>query len=156
MTKHNSEITSSQMVLDAARDLAAQEQEVTREALQIATGLPMHIVDERIRVLINIEGTLVRLERGKYAPAEKFHETRPMSRTILPGGIVKYEVGDQILNLSPQEDRTLADLSAGALVKLIGIAGNHLASTMDARLGRVEKIQRDRERRANGKGAKHA
>lgn len=141
------EISSTQQVLEAAQDLAAQEQDVTREALHAATGLPLYIVDERIRVLIN-DGKMLRLERGKYSLAETFHETRAMSRTILPGGIVKYEIGDMVLSLSPQEDRNLADLSAGALAKLIGIEGNRLARSMDARLGRVEKIQRDRERRA--------
>lgn len=151
MTKPK-EITSTQQVLDAARDLAAQEQDVTREALHAATGLALYIVDERIRVLIN-DGKMLRLERGKYAPAETFHETRAMSRTILPGGVVKYEIGDHILELSPQEDRNLADLSAGALVKLIGIEGNRLATALHSRLGKVEKIQRDRERRADTKAS---
>ncbi len=57
---------------------------------------------------------MLRLERGKYAPAETFHETRAMSRTILPGGIVKCEIGeigDMVLSLSPYEDRNLADLN---------------------------------------------
>jgi len=143
-------ITSTQLVLEAVQDLAAQEQDVTREALQAATGLSLHIVDERIRVLIN-DGKVLRLERGLYAPAETFHETRAMSRTILPGGIVKYEIGDMVLSLSPQEDRNLADLSAGALVKLIGIEGNRQAGSIGMRLSRVEKIQRDRERRATAK-----
>lgn len=144
-------ITSTQQVLEAAQDLAAQEQDITREALQAATGLSLYIVDERIRVLIN-DGKMLRLERGRYAPAETFHETRAMSRTILPSGVVKYEIGDMILSLSPQEDRNLADLSAGALVKMIGIEGNRLATTLHSRLGKMEKIQRDRERRAAHSG----
>jgi len=96
---------------------------------------------------------MLRLERGKYAPAETLHETRAMSRAILPGGIVRCEFGDMVLSLSPQEDRNLADLSAGALVKLIVIEGNRLATTLHARLGKVEKIQCERRADAKLRGA---
>ena len=41
------EITSTQLVLDAARDLHAMDQDITREALVAATGLKQHIVDDR-------------------------------------------------------------------------------------------------------------
>lgn len=146
------EITSTQLVLEAAQGLAAQAQRVTRESLQAATGLSLYIVDERIRVLIN-DDRMVRLGKGRYAPAAKFHETRGISKTILPGGMVKYEIGDQIFELSPEEDRNLADLTAGALVKLIGIEGNRLADVMHARLGHAEINRRDRERRADAKAA---
>ena len=146
------EITSTQLVLEAAQSLADLDQKVTRESLQAATGLSLHIVDERIRVLIN-DDRLLRLGRGKYAPAVKFHETRSISKTVLPSGLVKYEIGDQLLELSPQEDRNLAELNAGALVKLIGIEGNRLAGAIHTRLDHADKNQRDRERRADVKAA---
>ena len=141
-------ISSTQIVLEAARDLHDLDQEVTRESLQAATGLQLYIVDERVRVLIN-EGTMIRLERGKYAPAETFREPRPMSKTILASGMVKYEIGDQLLELTPHEDRAFAELTAGALVKLVGIEGNRQAGIVNARnqerLDALEKSSRSRD-----------
>lgn len=146
------DMPSTQIVLEACRDLDDLNQPVTREALVIATGLSLYIIDERLRMLTN-EGQLMRLKRGEYKPAPVFHETRAMSKTILPGGHVKYEIGDQILELSPHEDRMLSDLTAGSLVKFVGIEGNRQAgevhSMLVARMENMEKVLRDRDGRRN-------
>lgn len=108
------ELTSTQLVFDAARELHAQNQKVTRESLREATGLPLHIVDERLRVLTNRDEKLVRLQRGQYKPAEVFHDTRAMSKTILQSGAVKYDIGDDVIELSQHEDRVLFSLVTGS------------------------------------------
>ena len=148
------EISSTQIVLEAARDLHDLKQPVTREALVAATGLTLYIIDERLRVLKN-DGLMDHLGRGKYQPAAVFHEPRPISKTILSGGLIKYEIGDHVLELSPHEDRVLSELTAGALTKLVGIEGNQQAGGMHDRLAmrleQLEKIVRDRDRRSTSK-----
>lgn len=142
---------STQKVIDAAKELYELGLDVTREALKSATDLPMSIVDERIRTLI-YEERMVRVERGKYEPVVSYHEQRAMSRTILADGRVKYEVGDQVIELSPREDRVLADLTGGALVKLVGVEAHRVSreanDLMLKRLENIEKMSRDRARRA--------
>lgn len=108
------EITSTQLVLDAARDLHAMDQDITREALVAATGLKQHIVDDRLRVLVGDE-RMKRIGRGAFALGEQYHEARAMSKTLLPSGQVKYEVGDQLVELTSYEDGVLLLLACGPI-----------------------------------------
>lgn len=108
------EITSTQLVLDAARDLHAMGEEITREGLVAATGLKQHIVDERLRVLTG-DDRMKRVGRGAFALGEQYHESRAMSKTLLPSGEVKYEVGDQLLELTSYEDGVLMLLACGPI-----------------------------------------
>ena len=108
------EITSTQLVLDAARDLHAMGEEITREGLVAATGLKQHIVDERLRVLCG-DDRMKRIGRGAFVPGEQYHEARAMSKTLLPSGEVKYEVGDQLLELTSYEDGVLMLLACGPI-----------------------------------------
>lgn len=108
------EITSTQLVLDAARDLHAMGEEITREGLVAATGLKQHIVDERLRVLVG-DDRMKRVGRGAFALGEQYHESRAMSKTMLPSGEVKYEVGDQLVELTSYEDGVLMLLACGPI-----------------------------------------
>ena len=102
------EITSTQLVLNAARDLHAMDQDITREALVAATGLKQHSVlcgDDRMK----------RIGRGAFVLGEQYHEARAMSKTLLPSGEVKYEVGDQLLELTSYEDGVLMLLACGPI-----------------------------------------
>lgn len=137
--------SSTLKVLHAARDLHALRQLVTRESLEQATGLVLHVVDERIRVLIN-QQLLVRKQKGVYEPASCWPEPRPMSKTLLPGGLVKIEVGDVVLNLSPDEDRMLAHLQAGSAAQLTAIESNRLHSeTNSIILNRLSRLERRKD-----------
>lgn len=108
------EITSTQLVFDAARDLHAMGEEITREGLMAATGLKQYIVDERLRVLVGDE-RMKRVGRGAFALGEQYHESRAMSKTLLPSGEVKYEVGDQLVELTSYEDGVLMLLACGPI-----------------------------------------
>ena len=114
MSRGPKEITSTQLVLDAARDLHAMGEEITREGLVAATGLKQHIVDERLRVLVGDE-RMKRVGRGAFALGEQYHEARAMSKTLLPSGQVKYEVGDQLVELTSYEDGVLMLLACGPI-----------------------------------------
>lgn len=97
------------LVLEAVQDLHAKEQIVTRAALAELTGLKLTTIDDRLDVLVG-EGDIIRVERGVFVPAVKHPPARPMSKTLIPDGSVKIEIGDDILTLTPREDRMLANL----------------------------------------------
>lgn len=60
------------------------------------------------------DGKLKRLLRGIYELVEVFPPARTISKTVLSNGAVVYDIGDDVLTLSPQEARVLAELSMGA------------------------------------------
>ena len=83
-------------------------------------------------------------------------EPRAMSKTLLPNGLMKYEIGDVTLLLSPAEDRMLCILVAGSSVHIATIEATRQVGMVQAlfaqRLAHLEKITRDRNRRADAKG----
>ena len=112
--------TTKQQILDAVHDLHNTEQMVTREALQVVTGLKLTIIDDRLATLVD-DGLLVRMKRGVFVPAVLHPPARPISKTVTPGGLVKIEIGDVVLDLTPREDRMLAGIQAGAALQFIGV-----------------------------------
>ena len=111
--KHSSkEITSTQRVLDAVRDLRELDQIATRETVAELTGLKMGIVDDRLRALVD-DGRLKRLLRGIYELVETYPEPRELSCTTLSNGWVKLELGDALLSLTPTEARRAARALGG-------------------------------------------
>lgn len=135
--------TSSTLVLEAVRDLHAQEQVVTRENVAEATGLKLTIVDDRLGVLVD-DGEIVRIKRGIYVPAVRHPAARIMSKTILPDGWVKLELGDDLWNLTPREARMFAQMMAGESAQLAAIEASHHATVLHAELAvRVLKLERE-------------
>lgn len=142
MKKDATPKTSTAAVLDAVRDLHAQEQLVTREGVAEATGLKLTVVDDRLGVLVD-DGEILRIKRGVFKPAVAHPPARTMSKTILPDGWVKIEIGDEILTLTPREDRSLAQLQAGAAAQLAAIEASHHATHLHAELAnRILKLER--------------
>lgn len=112
--------TTKQQILDAVHDLHNTEQMVTREALRELTGLALTIIDDRLATLVD-DGALIRKSRGVFLPAVLHPPARPISKTVMPDGLVKIEIGDEVLTLTPREDRTLAGVQAGAALQYLGI-----------------------------------
>ena len=104
---------SSGRILECVRELAAAGQPVTREAIVRLSGLKKLVVDDRLRALVDAE-QMRRTSRGVYELVEQYPPPRKMSKTILADGYVEIVVGDEVLLLSPSEDRHLAMLQAGA------------------------------------------
>ena len=72
-------------------------------------------VNAYLTALVNaLVGKLKRLLRGIYELVEDYPETRVISKTVLPGGYVKWDIGNEVLTLTPAEDRTMAQMSIGA------------------------------------------
>lgn len=137
------QIPSKQRVFEAVRELRALEQIATRETVAELTGLKLSVVDDRLRTLVD-DDKLKRLLRGIYELVESFPEPRLISKTVLPNGAVVYDIGDDVLTLSPQEARTLAELSMGAAATAVMIQSNNQHLMLATELAaKVEKLQRE-------------
>lgn len=141
-----SRLSSTALVREAVEDLHAKEQPATRDTIAEVTGLTLGIVDDRLRALAD-NNEIVRVLRGIYKPIAKHPPARPMSRTLLPDGVTKLEVGDEMLILTPRETRMLGELLAGAAIQFSAIEMGHNAAALGSELNaRVRKL----ERRAEG------
>lgn len=133
--------TTKQQILDAVQDLHNAEQMVTREALQEVTNLKLSVIDDRLATLVD-DGLLIRKSRGVFVPAVLHPPSRPISKTMMPDGMVKLEIGDAVLELTPREDRMLASIQAGTAVQFAAIETGHEMSTLVAamrrRIGHLE------------------
>lgn len=133
--------TTKQQILDAVQDLHNAEQMVTREALQEVTNLKLTIIDDRLATLVD-DGLLIRKSRGVFVPAVQHPPARPISKTVMPDGMVKIEIGDLVLDLTPREDRMLASMQAGTAVQFAAIETGHemsaLVAAMRKRMGYLE------------------
>lgn len=137
--------TTLQQILDTVQELHNLEQIVTREAVREATGLALTTVDDRLATLVD-RGDITRIGRGVFVPAVRHPPARPISKTVLPDGSVKLEIGDEVLTLTPREDRHLAAMMAGSVAQLAAVTeGHELAATVAAlrrRIGQLEAAQR--------------
>lgn len=142
-SKASKPVTSTDRIYDAVRQLRSLEQIATRETVAELTGLKLSVVDDRLRALVD-DGRLKRLLRGIYELVESYPASRAISKTIVGNGYVKIEIGDQLLTLTPSEDRDLAMLQAGAAGQAILINSTtqhlYLATELAAK---VEKLERE-------------
>lgn len=106
---------TASIILDAARELRATSQLVTRDTLATTTGLALTTIDERVKHLVD-QGLMNRVQRGVFEPVEVMPPARPIYHAVLPGNIHKLEVGDVVLTLTPQEARTMGHMLAGAAI----------------------------------------
>jgi hypothetical protein len=135
--------TSIRCVLDAVQELHAQEQVVTREALAKVLDLPPVVIDDRIGTLINA-GLVNRVRRGIYEPAERHAAPRVISKTLLPCGTVKIDIGDDVWTLTPKEDRMLAAIQAGVVLQTASIEAGHHSALIAADLSlQVKTLRRE-------------
>ena len=127
--------TTIQQILDTVQELHNLEQIVTREAVREATGLPLTTIDDRLATLVD-RGEILRVERGVFVPAVRHPPARPISKTTMPDGSVKIEIGDVVLDLTPREDRHLAGMMAGSAIQLVAVADSTESAAKIADLSR--------------------
>ena len=151
--KTSKPITSTDRIYDAVKELRSLEQIATRETVAELTGLKLSVVDDRLRTLVD-DGKLKRLLRGVYELVETYPETRVISKTVLPGGYVKWDIGNEVLTLTPAEDRTMAQMSIGAAGQAIMIQSTNQHLYLAAELAaKVERLERDlKAQKAHNKG----
>lgn len=67
---------------------------------------------------------------GVFEIVDLFPEPRPVSLTVLPGGMAKIEIGDICLEVWPQERRALAGLLQGDACQLSNILTGQQVNVM--------------------------
>ena len=87
---------------------------VTRDMLNAVTGIKKTTIDEHMDKLINEDLTAIRVDRGLFEPVIRFPETRAISKTVMPSGLVKLDIADACLDLTPAENRIMHGLFGGA------------------------------------------
>lgn len=103
---------SRNKILEAIATLRESEQAITRQGVQVVSGLSAHIVDDHLRNLLQ-EGRLTRLVAGVYELVTQYPPTRVISHILLPDGTSNTEIGDTVLILNPRERRMLGSVLMG-------------------------------------------
>lgn len=134
--------SNAQLVWDAVVDLSNDERHITRKVLCDVTGLKAQIVDDHVERMI-LHGKLRRLGYGVLEVVEQFPAPRVISKTVLPNGLVKLDVGDTCLDLTPKEARTLAGMFCVELNSLTDIdASSHYLARAAELAGQMREMQR--------------
>ncbi|MHA3112903.1 hypothetical protein [Acinetobacter sp. ANC 4193] len=138
--------SNAEAILEAIEDLHNQEQIVTRETLSQLTSLKLSIIDDRLSYLVD-SGYIIRVQRGVFIPAPKHRPSRLMSKTVLPDGTVKIDIGDdEVLTLTPREARALGNLMVAEAMQYSNIEmGHHMAILQSEVSGQVRKLTRQVE-----------
>ena len=153
MMQHNKD--TKQLVYDAICTLLEEDKPATRESIRELTGLPFHIIDDRIKVLIDEDCMVVRLNRGLFDLANKYPPPRIISRTINTDGTSVLDFGDKVINnITPKEARSLGQLfmADAFLYTLIGISSqlDFIGNQFNTRLRTVEKQLNKKTTNQNG------
>jgi hypothetical protein len=114
----NIKVGARQQVYQAIVDICNAHRTATRGVISKVTGLKMAQVDDHVKNLKD-DGKIVSPVNGVFEPVAEWPEERPISKTVLPSGIVKVELGDSYLELTPHEARTLGQMFYGEAIELI-------------------------------------
>jgi len=121
-----------------------------------ACGLKLSTVDDNLKALKE-DSLIWAPERGVYRPVAVHPPARAISKTILPGGLIKLEIGDEVLTLTPQENRMLAELQAGAAAQVAALEGANavleMANMVQAMFRSNDYKQRQGMKATEGEGA---
>lgn len=114
-------LSSTERVYRSIMEFRETGRVASRATLQAATGLPLTVVDERVKYLkavgrIQLAGNVA----GIFEPTQDRADDRAQSVTYLPSGKVKYEIGDHVLELSQREARAAGALFAGFALQFRG------------------------------------
>ena len=129
------------LIWDTILELRNSERRINRRALADITGLKPGIVDDHVERWIE-KDQLRRAGAGELEVIEHFPATRPISKTTLPNGIVKLEIGSDLVELTPAEARTLARDLAGHAQELAQVDAANRAMVLCHELSRELKEAR--------------
>lgn len=96
-------------VMEAIVGLYEAEQAITRSRVAEVAGVSCHVADDHLDRLV-LEGKLRRVVSGVYEPVLQFPQSRAITHTLLPDGMSKTEIGDDMLTLTPKERQALGKL----------------------------------------------
>lgn len=113
--------------------LANDERSITRRVLQDATGLSYEVIDDHIKRL-ETAGKVIKAGKGLIEIVPIYPPERPQSLTAMPSGIVKWEIGDICLELTPPEMRRHAMMAVGFARQFEDIEASNKALIRNAEL----------------------
>lgn len=138
MEKPSTELRAGQVVLQAVVELVNSGQQASRQRISSVTGLKLKTVDDTVKRLVD-DGKLIRVHNGVFEPAETWPAPRAISLTILATGLLKIEVDDTVLELSPPERRLIAQYLEGSAAEARSIRAER-ETAQDASEVRVELV----------------
>ncbi len=106
------------IVLQAIKRLTDEHGSATYQQIIDEAGISPHIVKERCDQLVNVTHEVERITRGVYRAIKAFAPPRPISKTVLADGEVVLEIGDDVVHLTPQEERLLRGMFGSAPVEI--------------------------------------
>lgn len=109
---------SRAIVLACIKQLTDEHGSATYQQIIDAAGISPHIVKERCDQLVNVTHEVERISRGVYRAIKAFRQPRPISKTVLADGEVVLEIGDDVVHLTPQEERLLRGMFGSAPVEI--------------------------------------
>ena len=134
---------TGQIVWETIVGLANEERSITRQVLRDLTGLAFGIIDDHVERLAT-HGKVVKAGKGLIQVVPLYPSERPQSLTVLPSGLVKFEIGDQYIELTPPEARRHGLLFAGFARQLDDIHGSNKALIRTGELtNRIGEIQQE-------------
>lgn len=101
-----------ELIYRAVCEIHQQGGVATREAVARVVNVKMALVDDHLKRLINDE-RLRRVTRGVVAPVQMFPADRAVSVTTMPNGLVKLEIGEHLVELTPREVRHIGSSMVG-------------------------------------------
>lgn len=115
-----------EIIWETVVGLANDDRSISRSVLRDATGLPYEIIDDHINRLVTA-GKVIKAGKGLIEVVPIFPPERPQSFTALPNGIVKWEIGDTCVELTPPEMRRHAMMATGFARQFEDIEGSNRA-----------------------------
>lgn len=111
---------AGQIVYNAVVDLTHAGKRAHRETIAELTSLRLTVVDNHLKTMKG-DGRLKLVERGVYLAVPPPREERAVTTTILTDGMVKVEIGDAVMELSPREFRYLGVLAGGMAIQFAAL-----------------------------------
>ena len=133
-------------VYQAVVDLTNQHRPASRKLIAQMTGFKLSMVDDHVKNMKN-DGLLSPVVDGVVEPVEHFPLDRPISITELPSGMVKYEIGDDVLELTPSEARRTGRMMGGFAQDAHVIRGEREGRSQAAQVAHLERQLWHAERR---------
>lgn len=96
--------TNNQRILQAIVECQNANKVCTRKVIMEMTGLKQTIVDDHVKRL-KADEVIFSAMPGVFEPTKNLHEDRLVSTTFLQDGMVKVEIGDNVLIVSMREAR---------------------------------------------------
>lgn len=138
LAAHNARKSSRDKVYDAILELSDGEMPAKAPDIANVTGLSVAIVYDCIKTLK--QRGRVYSDNGAFFPCQEYQDTQSVSHTVLPGGGVKLEKGDQVMDLNQREARALFGTGAAIIQQAAVIVMDRRLDEQQAQIRRLQRL----------------